>query len=168
MLLVTSSLFRLVRNFTTSKEFLSIRGLVQDNTQTGGHIAEVSIWVVVDVLAGVLTSVTIDVLKRIGNVWLGRIDWWMIVRLSDLALPWLNRQKLFRHVTDIDSLLKFEEIRLGSTIALIVNIYELTSILVGPLPSTRLLGVVVVILSPGITNIPTLAGAHSCKFIFKI
>ena len=168
MLLVTSSLFRLVRNFTTSEEFLSIRGLVQDNTQTGGHIAEVSIWVVVDVLAGVLTSVTIDVLKRIGNVWLGRIDWWMIVRLSDLALPWLNRQKLFRHVADIDSLLKFEEIRLGSTIALIVNIYELTSILVGPLPSTRLLGVVVVILSPGITNIPTLAGAHSCKFIFKI
>lgn len=95
MLRVTGSLFRLVGDFTTSEEFLSIRCLVQNNTQTGGHIAGVSIWVVVDVLAGVLTSVTIDVLKRINSVWLGGVDWWMIVRFGNLALPWLNRQKLF-------------------------------------------------------------------------
>lgn len=51
MELVTGSLLRFVLDFTTSEELLGVFGLVQDDTETSGHIAEVTVGIVVDVLA---------------------------------------------------------------------------------------------------------------------
>jgi hypothetical protein len=50
MRLVTSNLLGRVFDFTTSEKGLSVRWLIEDHTKACGHIADITVWVVVYVL----------------------------------------------------------------------------------------------------------------------
>lgn len=84
---VTGNLFRSVLNLTTTKESLGVGVLVQDYTETSGHVGDVTIWVIKDILSWILASITIGILKSIGGIRFFLVYLWVIIWLNDSTDP---------------------------------------------------------------------------------
>jgi len=91
---LTSSLSSAVIGFTTTEEFLSVGSSVEDDSEGGSHVGDLAVFVEVDVLARVLGSVSVAVLKSVGLVGLVSVSLVMLGRLGNLTDPRLDSHEL--------------------------------------------------------------------------
>ncbi len=113
MVLIVGDVLGSGLNLATTEEFLRVRVLVKDNTESGSHVDSVALTIPVCVLLGVGATVTIDVLESVGLVGLLVVDWVMVVGLLDLTDPRANRHKLLTL-----SLFNLEEVVLATVVVL--------------------------------------------------
>jgi hypothetical protein len=116
MVEVIGNLLRFVFDWATSKEGLGVRFLIEDDAEASSHIDDLTIWVVVHILTGVLTSVSINVLELVHLIWWVLVNWGMVVWLCDGTDPWLYRQEFLGDCGLFDFFIKVEEIILWSII----------------------------------------------------
>lgn len=83
-----------VSDLTTTEEFLGVGAVVQDDTESSGHVDSVVLGVEVDVLLRVSATVAVDVLKFVGLSGLRVVDRVVVVRLSDLSYPGTDGHEL--------------------------------------------------------------------------
>ena len=87
MILVISDVLDVILDLTASEELLSIRSVVQDNTESSGHVDSLVLAVEVDVLLGVGATVAVDVLKFVGLVGALVVLLIVVIWLNDLSEP---------------------------------------------------------------------------------
>jgi hypothetical protein len=75
-------------DLATAEELLGVVSVVEDDTESGGHVDGVALAVEVAVLLGIGTSVSVDVLELVLLVWLSGVNVVVVGWLSNLALPW--------------------------------------------------------------------------------
>jgi len=127
-ILIVSSLLGLVLDLTTTEELLGVRVVVKDDTESGGHVDDLTVLVDEAVLARISASVTIDVVKSVSLVRLLLVDGVVIVRLSDLTNPWADSHELLTFT----SILHGEEIVFGTFVVIdtVLKLASLTSLLI--------------------------------------
>lgn len=101
---LTSGLSSGVISLTTTEEFLSVRFSVEDDSEGGSHVGDLVVLVEVDVLARVLRSVSVAVLKSVGLVGLISVSFVVLFGLGNLTDPRLDSHELLAL-----SLFSFEE-----------------------------------------------------------
>mmetsp|Transcript_22822 Transcript_22822/g.16141 ORF Transcript_22822/g.16141 Transcript_22822/m.16141 type:complete len:251 (+) Transcript_22822:1353-2105(+) len=125
---VVSLLLGLVLNFTTAEEALGVSVVIEDNTESSGHIADLAVGVEEDVLSSVSASVSVNVVQSVSDIGLIVVNGVVIVGLSNLTNPRADSHELF----SLTGILHLEEIVLLALLIInvIVEDASLTSFLI--------------------------------------
>lgn len=103
---VSGNLFRCIIDFSCTKELLSVWILIKDNTKTCCHVHNLSTSVVIDVLARILATITIHILKFISFIWLCLVNWRMICWFNNSTNPRFYGHKFFLLYLALDNFKK--------------------------------------------------------------
>ena len=90
--------------------------MVQDDTKAGSHVAKLAVRIVVNVLARVLASVSVNILQLVFLLWWLLVHGWVIIWLRNCTDPWPNRQEFLRCCCLFDLFVKVEEVVLWSVL----------------------------------------------------
>jgi len=100
---VSRNLFRCIIDFSCTKELLSVWILIKDNAKTCCHVHNLSASVVIDVLARILATITIHILKFISFIWLCLVNWRMVCWFNNSTNPRFYGHKFFLLYLTLDS-----------------------------------------------------------------